>query len=163
MPESGKVFSEISPRVYRVESCLLRTRKVSTLEDLAPANIRSRAIQTEVEPQNQCSQLEKLKSTNYSLQKDVVELRQDLDKFCIKTMEATKEVLVKCSNECEALRDNLKRAAARNAEQEQSNEVVKQELAGLKVKTVKKGKAIEKMEKMKDQLRSELEQLEHYN
>ena len=54
-------------------------------------------------------------------------------------------------------------AAARNAEQELSIEVLKQELANLKVKAAKKGKAIENTEKMNDQLRSELEQLEHYN
>ena len=56
MPEFWKVISEISPGVYRVESCLSRTRKVSTLEHLAPANIRSRNLQTEVERQNQGSQ-----------------------------------------------------------------------------------------------------------
>ena len=56
MPEFWKVISEIFPGVYRVGPCLLRTRKVSTLEHLAPANIRSRALQTEVELQNQGSQ-----------------------------------------------------------------------------------------------------------
>ena len=69
----------------------------------------------------------------------------------------------KWSAECEALRDNLKAAAARNAQQEQSIEVLKQELADLKVKAAKKGEAIKNMEKMNNQLRSELEQLEHYN
>ena len=69
----------------------------------------------------------------------------------------------KWSAECEALRDNLKAPAARNAEQEQSNELLKQEFAELKVKVGKKGEAIEKMEKLNDQLRSEPEQLEHYN
>ena len=67
------------------------------------------------------------------------------------------------SAECEALRDNLKAAAARNGEQEQCTEVLKLELADLKVKVAKKSEAIKKMEKMNDQLRSELEQLEHYN
>ena len=56
-PDLWKVISEISPGVYRVESCLSRTRKVSTLELPAPANIRSRDLQTEVELQNQCAQL----------------------------------------------------------------------------------------------------------
>ena len=93
MPELWKVISQISPGVYRVESCLSWTRKVSTLEHMAPANIRSRALQTEVELQNQCSQLEKTKSTNSLLQKDLVELRQQLDNYCNKTKEATKEVL----------------------------------------------------------------------
>ena len=135
-----KVISEISPGVYRVESCLSRTWKVSTLEHLAPANIRLRALQTEVELQNQCSQLENMKSTNSALQKDLVELRQELDNYCNKTKEATKEVLGKLSAECEALRDNLKAAAAaRNAEQQQFIEVLKQELADLKVKVAKKG------------------------
>ena len=69
----------------------------------------------------------------------------------------------KWSAECEALRDSLKAAAAGNGEREQSIEVLKQELADLKVKVAKKGEAIENMEKMNDQLRSELEQLEHYN
>ena len=73
-----------------MESCLSGTRKVSTLELLAPANIRSRALQTDVELQNQCAQLEKLKSTNSSLlQEDLVELRQKLDKPCDKAQEAT--------------------------------------------------------------------------
>ena len=76
---------------------------------------------------------------------------------------ATKEVLGKWSAECEALRGNLKAAAARNAEQKQSNEVLKQELADLEVKVAKKGKTIENIEKTNDQLMSELEQLEHYN
>ena len=108
-----------------MESCLSRTRKVSTLELLAPANVRSRALQTEVELQNQCAQLEKLKSTNCTnslLQKYLVELRKKLDKHCDKAKEATREALGKLSAECEALRDNLKAAAARNAEQEQSIE-----------------------------------------
>ena len=134
MPELCKVISEISPGVYRVESCLSGTRKVSTLEHRAPANIWSRALQTEVELQNQCLKFEKLKSTNSSLQKDLVELRQEPDNYCNKTREATKEVLGKWSAECEALRDNLKAASTRTAEQELSIEVLKQELADLKVK-----------------------------
>ena len=137
---------------------LSRTRKVSTLEHLAPANIPSPALQTCVELQNQCLQLEKLKSTNSSLQKDLVELRQELDKYCNKTKEARKKDLYKWSA---ALRDNLKAALARNAEQEQSIEILKQELANLKAKVAKKGAAIENVEKMSDQLRLELDQLEH--
>ena len=74
-----------------MESCLSRTRKVSTIELLSPANFRFRALQTEVELQNQCAQLEKLKSTNSLLQKDLVELRQKLDKHCDKAKEATRE------------------------------------------------------------------------
>ena len=85
MPELWKFISEISPGVYRAaDSCLSRSRKVSTLELPAPANIRSQALQTEVELQNQCAQLEKLKSTNSLLQKDLVEIRQKLGKHCDK-------------------------------------------------------------------------------
>ena len=62
-----------------MESCLSRTRKVSTLEQLAPANFRSCALQTEVQLQNECLQLEKLNSTNSSLQKVLVEIPQELD------------------------------------------------------------------------------------
>ena len=138
MPELWKVISEFSQGVYRVECCLSRTRKLSTLELLAPANIRSRALQTEVELQNQCAPLEKLKSTNSLLQKDLVEIRQKLDKHCDKAKEATREALGKLSAECEALRDNLNAPAARNAEQEQSIDLLKQELADLKVNTDKK-------------------------
>ena len=147
MTELWKDISEISPGVYRVESCLSRTRKVSTLELLAPANIRSRALQTEVELQNQCAQLEKLKSTNSLLQKDLVELRQKLEKHCDKAKEATREALGKQSAECEALRDNLKAAAARNAEQEQPIDLLKQELADLKVNADKKAKPWRKWRK----------------
>ena len=46
--------------------------------------------------------------------------------------------MAKLGAECEALRDNLKAAAARNAEQEQSIDILKQELANLKVNTDKK-------------------------
>ena len=116
-----------------------------------------------MELQNYCSQLEKSKSTKSSLQKDLVELRQELDNHCDKTKEATKEVLRKWSAKCEALRANLMASAARNAEQEQSIEILKQELADMKVNAAKKGEAIEEMEKLNDQLRLELEQLEHYN
>ena len=101
MPELWKVVSEISPGVYREGSCLSRTQKLSTLELLASANIRSRALQTEVELQNLCSQLAKLKSTNSLLQKHLVELRQELDKHCDKAKEATREALGKLSAECE--------------------------------------------------------------
>ena len=118
-----------------MKSCLSRTRKLSTPELLAPANFCSRALQTEVEMQNHCAQLEKLKSTNTLLQKNFVELRQKLDKHCDKAKEATREALGKLSAKCEALRDNLKAAAARNAEQEQSIDLLKQELADLKVNT----------------------------
>ena len=75
-----------------MDSCLSRTRKVSTPDYLTPANIRSRALQTEVELQNQCLQLAKLKSTNSSLQKDLVEFRQELDNYCNKTKEATRKL-----------------------------------------------------------------------
>ena len=40
--------------------------------------------------------------------------------------------------QCEALRNKLRAAAARNAEREQSIEVLKQELADSKVKAAKK-------------------------
>ena len=136
---------------------------MSTLELLAPANIRSRALQTKVELQKQCAQLEKLKNTNSLLQKDLVELQEKLDKHCDNAKEATKEALGKLSAECEALSDNLKAAAARNAKQEQSIDLLKQELADLKVNTEKKSEAMEKMAKENDQLRSELQQLENYN
>ena len=161
IPELWKVISETPPGVYLVESCLSRTRKLSPLEHLAPTNIRSRALQTEVELQNQCLQLEKLMSTNSSLQKNIVE--QELDNYCNKIKEATNEVLCKWSTECEALRENLKAVAVRNAEQEQSIQLLKQELADWKFKAAKNGEAIKNMEKMNNQLSSELEQLEHYN
>ena len=64
MQEFWKVISEISLGVYGVDSYLSWTRKVYASEHMAPANIRLRALQTEVEQQNQCLQLEKLKSTN---------------------------------------------------------------------------------------------------
>ena len=164
MTELWKNITEISPGVHRVGSFRWRTQKVSTLEHLAPATIRSRALQNEVELQNQCLQLEKLKNTNTSLQNDdLVELRQDMDNHFKKAKEATKEVLGKWSAECEALRDNIEAAAARNAKQELSIELLKQELADLRVKAAKKCEAIDKLEKMNDQLRSELEQREHYN
>ena len=60
-------------------------------------------------------------------------------------------------------RGNKEAVAAKNAEQDQSIEVFKQELADLKVKVAKKGEAIENMEKLDDQLSSELEQLENCN
>ena len=164
MTELWKNITENSPGVHRVERFRWRTQKVSTLEHLAPANIRSRALQNEVELQNQCLQLEKLKSTNYSLQNDdLVEFRQELDNHFKKAKETTKEVLGKWSAECESLRDNIEAAAARNAKQELSIELLKQELADLKVKAAMKCKAIDKLEKMNDQLRSKLEQREHYN
>ena len=65
------------------------------------------------------------------LQKNLFELRQKLDKHCDKAKEATREALGKLSAKCEA-------AAARNAEQEQSIDLLKQELADLKVNTDKK-------------------------
>ena len=96
-------------------------------------------------------------------QRDLAELRQKLDKHCDKAKEATREALGKLSAECEALRYNLKAAAARNAEQEQSIDLLKQELADLKVNADKKSEAMEKMEKENDQLRSELRKLQNYN
>ena len=93
-----------------METCLSRTRKLSTLDYLATANIWSRALQIEVELQNKCLQLEKLKSTNSSLQADLVELQQELDNFCSKTKVTTEKVFGKWSADCEALRDNLKAA-----------------------------------------------------
>ena len=104
-----------------------------------------------------------MKSTNSLLQKDLVELRQKPDKHCDKAKFATREALGKLSAECEALRDNLKAAAARNAKQDQSIDLLKQELADLKIKTDKMSEAMEKMEKENDQLRSELQQLKNYN
>ena len=92
-----------------------------------------------------------------------LELRQKLYNQCNKTKDASNEVLGKWSAGCEALQDKLKAAAARNAEQKQSTEVLKQQLANLKVKAAKKDEAIDKMEKIKNQFRSELEQLDHYN
>ena len=117
----------------------------------------------EVELRNQCAQLEKLESTNSLLQKDLVELRQKLEKQCDKAKESTTEALGKLSAKCEALRDNLKAATAKNAEQGQSINLLKQELADLKVKTDKMSETMKKMEKENDQLRSELQQLENYN
>ena len=86
-----------------------------------------------------------------------------LDNHCDKAREATGEALGKLSSECKALRDNLKAAAAGNAEQEQSIDLLKRELADLKVNTDKKGESMEKIDKENDQLRSELQQLENYN
>ena len=74
---------------------------------------------------------------------------------------ATKEVLGKGGAHCEELRDNLKAAAARNTEQEQSTEVLEQELANLKVKAAKNGEGenekIEKYGEIEKKLRPELE------
>ena len=138
MPELWKDISEISPGAYRVESCLSRTRKVSTLELLAPANIGSRALQTEVELQNQCAQLEKLKSTSSLLQKGSCRASTKTRQTLRQSQRGNKRSVGKLSAECEALRDNLKAAAARNADQEQSIDLLKQELANLKVNTDKK-------------------------
>ena len=56
-----------------------------------------------------------------------------------------KRCIGKWSAECEALRDNLKAtAAAKNAEQEQSIEVLKKKSANLKIKTAKKGRSYRK-------------------
>ena len=62
-----------------------------------------------------------------------------MDNYCNKNKEATNEDLGKWSPDCEALRDNLEAAPARNNEQEQSIDVLKQELADLKVQVAKKG------------------------
>ena len=77
-----------------------------------------------------------------------LQLPHKLYDHCNKTKETTKEKLGKWGAECEASRDNLKTAADRNAEQEQFIEVLKQELADLKIKAAKKDDAIEKMEKI---------------
>ena len=117
---------------------------MSTLELLVPAKIRSSALQTEVETQNQCSHLEKKRIQFLFLQKDLDKLRYELDNHCDTAKEATKETLGKWSAAFEALRDNLKAAAARNADQDQSIDLLKQDLAGLKVNSAKKGEAIKK-------------------
>ena len=54
-------------------------------------------------------------------------------------------------------------AADRNAEQEQSIEFLQQIWPISMSMLLKKGKSIEKMEKLNYQLRPELEKLEHYN
>ena len=77
MPDMWKVISKISLGVYRVNSCLSQSGKVSTPELLIYANIWSRAPHTELELQNQCTQLEKFKSTNSSVQKDLVERHEN--------------------------------------------------------------------------------------
>ena len=59
---------------------------------------------------------------------------------CDKAKEAPKELFGIRSAECEALRDNLRAAAACNAEQEQSIEALKQELADLNINAAKKVK-----------------------
>ena len=82
---------------------------------------------------------------------------------CDKAKKGNKKVLGEWSAEFEALRDNLKTAADRTDENDQSIGDLKQELADLKVIAAKKGKAVERREKMNGQLRSELEQQEHYN
>ena len=73
--------------------------------------------------------------------------------YCNKNKEARKEDFGEWSPDCEALQDNLEAAPARNAEHEQSIDVLKQELADLKVQIAKKGEAIKNMKKMNDQLR----------
>ena len=114
---------------------------MSTLELLAPANIRSHALKTEVELQNQCPQLEKLKSTNSSLQEDRVQPGQKLNNHCDMNKEATKEVM---GAKREALQDNFEAATAKNVVQEQSINVLKQEFANIKVIAAKKGEGIKK-------------------
>ena len=65
---------------------------MTELELLAPANICSRALPTQVELQNQCSHLVKLKSTNSSLQKDIDEFSKKLNNPCDKAREAKKNI-----------------------------------------------------------------------
>ena len=100
-----------------VESCLSRTRKVSTLELLAPAKIRY--------------------LSNSLPQKYLTEFQQKLDSHCEKAKVQQKKALDKRSANCEAHQDNLKTQAARNAEQEQSIFLFKQEMADFKVNAAK--------------------------
>ena len=71
--------------------------------------------------------------------------------------------MYKLSAECVALKDYLKAEAARNAEQEKSINLLKLDLADCKFNASKKSKALEKPEREVNQLRSELQQLEHCN
>ena len=100
--------------------------------------------------------------SNFSLQTDLVNKHWIIIVTRPKRQQKKKEIVGKWSAQCEALRNNLK-AAARNADQEQNIEVLKQELADLKVEAAKKDETIKQMDKTNDQFRSELEQLEDYN
>ena len=145
--------------MYRVESCLSRNWKLSKLELLAPANSQSCTVLSEVKLLNNCSQVEKLKSTLSLHQKD---FEKKLDNNCDNADEANKEVLGKWSVECEALRNNLRAAAAAAAEiakPEHSIDLLMQDLASLKPMPLKKAKLSEN-EKMSDHFRSALYQLQ---
>ena len=65
-----------------------------------------------------------------------------MDNYCKKTKEATNELLGKWIIKCEAFQDKLKAVAAINAAQEQFSEVLKQELADLKLYATKKDGSI---------------------
>ena len=86
-----------------------------------------RVLQTEVELQKQCVQLEMLKITNFLLQKNLVGFRRKLDSYC----ELAKEKKKQWTNWYGAKRKN-KAAAGRNAEQEKSNTLLEQNLANFK-------------------------------
>ena len=64
---------------------------------------------------------------------------------------------------CWALRDNLKAAAVGNSEQVKSIDFMKQDSANFIFKAAKKSEAAEKMDTANSQLRSDFQQLEHYN
>ena len=116
-----------------------------------------------MELESQCVKPESLKSTISLLQKDLTEVRQKLCNYCNNVKRATRESIEKLRAKCRALRDNLKAAAVGNAEQERSIDFNKQGLANFSFKAAKKSEAAEKMDTANSQLRSDLQQLEHYN
>ena len=156
-------MSEFFPGLNRLDPFLSWTWKVSSLEFQTPNSIWYLDIQNEVELQNQCVQFEKLKSTNSLRQKDLSELRQKLDNFCDEAKEATKKAVSKLSADDEAVRDNIKTVAARNAEQEKSVNLLKQDLVEIKVIAAENSAAAKKLEKDDDHLQSGPQKLEVFN
>ena len=101
-------------------------------------------------------QLREFKSTNSTFFKK--KLCQDLTKIkklnnhCNKASETTtKEARSKMNAERELIRDNLKAAAKKNAKQENSIKLFKQDCAYFKANDAKKSEATERLEKNNDQ------------
>ena len=69
----------------------------------------------------------------------------------------------KLSAKCRALRENLKTVGVRNAKEEKSNNLLKQNLAVCKVYDAKKREADGRLVEDNDQLLSKLQQVEHDN
>ena len=85
-----------------------------------------------------------LKSTTFLLRTRNTLLRHKIDNNCDKTKEVSKEASTKGSTTCEALRDNLLATDSRNAKQEQAIDLLKHELANLKVNAPKKCETMRK-------------------